>query len=105
MCWDAHFAVAYGTYFFEMAHVGNAFENACILTAVGVAAIIVNSAIISKVGRRRVFLMVGMTFCGITQLIIACVYDAEPNTSRTGKIIVAMSVLYIVGYNVCILCA
>jgi len=84
-----------------MAHVGNAFQNACILTALGVVAIIINSAVISKIGRRRVFLMVGMGFCGITQLIIACVYDADPNTSVTGKVIVAMSVLYIVGYNVC----
>lgn len=83
-----------------MAHVGNAFENSCILTAVGVAAIIVNSFVISKYGRRRLFLMVGMAFCGVTQLIVACVYDAQPNTSRTGKVIVAMSVLYIMGYNV-----
>ncbi|KAF2202429.1 MFS monosaccharide transporter-like protein [Delitschia confertaspora ATCC 74209] len=95
----AMFMIAYGTYFFEMAHVGNAFQNSCILTAVGVIAIIINSSIISKFGRRRVFLMVGMAFCGVTQLVVACVYDTSPNTSKTGKIIVAMSVLYIMGYN------
>ena len=46
------------------------------------------------------FLMVGMGVCGITQLIVACVYHVHPNTVATGKVIVAMSVLYIVGYNV-----
>lgn len=46
----AMFMIAYGTYFFEMARVGNAFENSCILSALGVVAIIVNSCIITKYG-------------------------------------------------------
>ncbi|KAJ4351420.1 uncharacterized protein N0V89_006762 [Didymosphaeria variabile] len=95
----AMFMIAYGTYFFEMAHVGNAFQNSCILTAVGVFVIIVNSCVISKIGRRRVFLMIGMTICGISQFIVAAVYHVSPGTVSTGKVIVAMSVIYICGYN------
>ncbi|KAJ4537527.1 hypothetical protein HRR80_003332 [Exophiala dermatitidis] len=82
----AMYMISYGTYFFEMAKVGSAFENACILVAVGVAAILINSAIITKYGRRRVFLSVGMILCGITQLIIAIVYDTKGPGTSTGKV-------------------
>ena len=85
-----------------MANIGNAFQNSCILVAIGVFIIIVNSAVITKIGRRRVFLITGLIICGITQLIIAAVYNAKPGTQTTGKIIVAFSVIYIVGYNGCI---
>ncbi|KAF2462271.1 putative maltose permease [Lineolata rhizophorae] len=95
----AMFMIAYGTYFFEMAHVGNAFENSCILNGVGVAAILINQAVVTHVGRRRVFLMIGMAICGFCQLIVAVVYDKEPGTVSTGKVIVGLGVLYIVGYN------
>jgi Sugar (and other) transporter len=93
---------AYGTYFFEMANIGNAFQNSCILVAIGVVVILVNSAIITKYGRRRIFLIVGLVLCGITQLILAAVYTAKPGTVTTGKVIVGLSVLYIIGYNGCI---
>lgn len=82
-----------------MAKVGSAFENNCILTAVGVIAIIVNSCIITKFGRRRVFLFWGMILCGVCQLIVAVVYTISPGTQSTGKAIVGLSILYIVGYN------
>ncbi|KEF56953.1 uncharacterized protein A1O9_07143 [Exophiala aquamarina CBS 119918] len=95
----AMYMISYGTYFFEMAQVGSAFENACILVAVGVVAILINSAIITRWGRRRVFLTVGMTLCGITQLIIAVVYQQKGPSTSTGKVIVGVSVVYIVGYN------
>ncbi|KAJ5058521.1 general substrate transporter [Bipolaris maydis] len=95
----AMFVIAYGTYFFQMANVGSPFMNTCILIAVGIVAVTVNSCIISKVGRRRVFLMVGLSICGITQMIIAAVYHVNPRTTHTGKIIVGVSVVYICGYN------
>ncbi|ORY09995.1 MFS monosaccharide transporter-like protein [Clohesyomyces aquaticus] len=95
----AMFMIAYGTYFFEMAHVGNAFQNTCILTAVGVFVIIVNSCVITRYGRRRVFLMTGMTICGISQFVVAAVYHVNPGTVQTGKIIIGMSVVYLCGYN------
>ncbi|KAF4624301.1 hypothetical protein G7Y89_g13873 [Cudoniella acicularis] len=95
----AMYMISYGTYFFEMAGIGSAFENTCILTGLGVFIILVNSAIITRWGRRRVFLMWGMIICGICQLIIAAVYTADPGTASTGKVVVGISVLYIVGYN------
>lgn len=94
------FYAAYGTYFFEIAGIGQSFENACILTAVGVVAILINSAVITHIGRRRVFLMIGMFICGLTQLLSAVVYTVSPGTVSTGRAIVGLAVLYIVGYNV-----
>lgn len=91
---------AYGTYFFAMAGVGQPFQNSCILVAVGVVAILINSAIITKYGRRRVFLVTGLALCGFMQLIVAVVYTVQPASKSASQVIVAMSVLYIVAYNV-----
>ena len=100
-----------------MANVGSPFMNSCILTAVGVVVVMINSSVISKIGRRRVFLMTGLSICGVTQLIIAAVYHVNPGTTSTGKVslsffrgicelltdlskaIVGLSVIYIIGYN------
>lgn len=82
----AMFMIAYGTYFFQMAHVGSPFMNTCILTAVGVVAITANSCVISKIGRRRVFLMTGLSICGICQIVVAAVYHVNPGTVSTGKV-------------------
>ncbi|KAH8761343.1 putative maltose permease [Hyaloscypha sp. PMI_1271] len=95
----AMYMISYGTYFFQMAKVGSPFMNSCILTAVGVVVIIINSCIITKWGRRRVFLVNGMLICGLCQLIVAAVYNTHPGTLATGKAIVGISVLYIMGYN------
>lgn len=83
-----------------MANVGNAFENSCILTALGVVAIMINIAIVTKVGRRRLFLTIGLIICGFSQLIIAAVYTVHPGTQATGKAIVGLSVIFIFAYNV-----
>jgi SP family sugar:H+ symporter-like MFS transporter len=82
----AMFMIAYGTYFFQMAHVGSPFMNSCILVAVGVVAITANSCVISKIGRRRVFLMSGLTICGLCQIAVAAVYHVNPGTVSTGKV-------------------
>ncbi|KAI0542565.1 MFS monosaccharide transporter-like protein [Xylaria digitata] len=95
----AMFVISYGTYFFEMANVGNAFENSCILTGTGVAALLFNALIITKYGRRRVMMISGFAVCGLSQLIMAIVYTVEPGTEKTGKVIVGLSVVYIVAYN------
>lgn len=83
-----------------MANIGNSFENSCILTAVGVIAILINSAVITHIGRRRIFLIIGMFLCGLTQLLTAIVYTIQPGTESTGRAIVGLSVVYIMGYNV-----
>ncbi|KAK1761651.1 general substrate transporter [Phialemonium atrogriseum] len=93
------FMISYGTYFFAMAGIGDPFANSCILSSCGVVAIILNAIIITRYGRRRVFLMTGLVICGICQLIVACVYNAAPGTAQTGKVIVGISIIYIVSYN------
>ncbi|KAI1452483.1 putative maltose permease [Annulohypoxylon moriforme] len=93
------YVISYGTYFFEMANVGNAFENSCILTGVGVAALLATALLITKFGRRRLMMLMGFALCGISQLVIAIVYTIHPNTQNSGKALIGMSVLYIVAYN------
>lgn len=83
-----------------MANVGNAFENSCILTAVGVVAISINNAVITYIGRRRIFLITGLLICGFSQLITAIVYTTSPGTQETGKAIVGLAVVFICAYNV-----
>ncbi|KAI9663772.1 MAG: hypothetical protein M1821_007262 [Bathelium mastoideum] len=95
----AMFMIAYGTYFFEMAHVGSPFANACILVAVGVVAIIINSSVVTRIGRRRPMLIIGLALCGVSQLIIALLYQAKPGAESTSKAIVGVSVIYICAYN------
>lgn len=82
-----------------MAKVSNPFAMSNVLSCIGIIAIIANSLIIVKFGRRRVLLMTGLLLCGILQLIIAIVYTKQPGTSSTGMVIVALSCLYMFSYN------
>jgi MFS transporter, SP family, sugar:H+ symporter len=82
-----------------MANIGDAFQNSCILTGLGVIAMLVNSALVTRWGYRRPTMMTGFAFCGLSQLLIAVIYTVEPGTVKTGKAIVGLSVLYIAGYN------
>lgn len=77
---------AYSTYFFEMAGIGRPFEDTCIMAGIGSFFLLVNSAIITKYGRRRVFLGWGLIFGGIAQLIMAAIYTAYPKTKLAGKV-------------------
>ncbi|CAK7200470.1 hypothetical protein SEUCBS139899_003166 [Sporothrix eucalyptigena] len=95
----AMYMIAYGTYFFEEAGINAPFQNACILSGVGVFVIMVNSAVITRIGRRRVFLTTGLTICAFAQLFTAIIYTVKPGSETAGKGIVAFSVIYIVGYN------
>ncbi|ORY10536.1 monosaccharide transporter-like protein [Clohesyomyces aquaticus] len=93
------FIIAYKAYFFTMAKVSDPFAMTNVLSTVGLLAIIANSLIIVKFGRRRVLLMTGLLICGLLQLIIAVVYHEQPGRRSTGKIIVALSSLYMFSYN------
>lgn len=83
-----------------MANIGKPFENSVILGAVGLVAILVNTAVITKVGRRRVFITTGLLICAIAQLFTAVAYTRSPGTKSTGQAIVGLAVLYLIGYNV-----
>ena len=84
-----------------MAQVSDPFAMSCVLSTMGLLAIVVNSLIVVKYGRRRVLLTSGLITCGILQLIIAVVYDTEGANSTTGKVLVALCCLYMMSYNVC----
>jgi D-alanyl-lipoteichoic acid acyltransferase DltB (MBOAT superfamily) len=83
-----------------MAHVSNPFAMSCVLSTVGLAALIINSLIVIHWGRRRVILTSGLITCGVLQLIIAVVYNQKPGTAQTGKVIVGITSLYMFTYNV-----
>lgn len=94
------YVIAYKAYFFTMAHVSNPFAMSCVLSTVGLAALIINSLIVIHWGRRRVILTSGLITCGVLQLIIAVVYNQNPGTPQTGKVIVGITSLYMFAYNV-----
>ena len=83
-----------------MANVGNPFMNSCILVAIGVLAILINLAVMVNYGRRRIFLTWGLIICGFCQLVVAVVYQKNPGTPTTGKVVVGVSVVYVFVYNV-----
>jgi len=82
-----------------MAKVSDPFAMSNILSAMGIAAIIFNSLLVVRFGRRRVVLMTGLILCGIFQIIIAVTYDKHPGTSTTGKVLVAFTCVYMMCYN------
>ncbi|KAH8904143.1 general substrate transporter [Coniochaeta sp. PMI_546] len=93
------FIIAYKAYFFTMAKVADPFAMSCVLSAVGLLALIINACIVVKFGRRRVLTMNGLIICGFLQLIVAVVYDKKPGEIVTGQVLVAMSCLYMMSYS------
>ena len=82
-----------------MADVSNPFAMSNVVSTMGIIAIITNSLIIIRFGRRRILLMTGLLLCGLLQLIIATVYLKRPGTPSTGTVIVALSCIYMFSYN------
>ncbi|KAK3331384.1 general substrate transporter [Apodospora peruviana] len=93
------FIIAYKAYFLTMAKVPNPFAMSNILSTMGIVAILFNSLIVVRWGRRRNILMTGLGVCGVFQLIIAVVYDKRPGETSTGNVLVAFTCLYMMSYN------
>lgn len=93
---------AYKAYFFAMAKVSDPFAMSNVLSMAGLIAIMANAFIVVRWGRRRVFLLNGLLIAGCFQLIIAVTYHYNPGSPSTGKVLVALSCLYMVAYNVSI---
>lgn len=93
------FIIAYKAYFLGMSKVPNPFAMTNILSAMGILAILFNSLIVVRYGRRRVIIMTGLALCGIFQLIIAIVYDKNPGTKSTGQVLVGFTCVYMMSYN------
>lgn len=82
-----------------MSKVANPFGMSNILSAMGILAIFFNSLIVVRYGRRRVIMMIGLSLCGLFQLIIAVVYKTHPGTTSTGQVLVAFTCIYMMSYN------
>jgi hypothetical protein len=95
-----HPFAAYKAYFFAMAQVSDPFAMSNVLSMAGLIAIMANAFIVVRWGRRRIFLFYGCIIAGCFQLIIAVTYDKNPGSPDTGKVLVALSCLYMVAYNV-----
>lgn len=93
------FVIAYKAYFLTMAAVPDPFAMSNVLSVMGILAILFNSLIVVRFGRRRVILMTGLAICGCLQLIIAVVYDKLGRTKTTGNVLVALTCLYMMSYN------
>ncbi|KAH8883089.1 general substrate transporter [Thozetella sp. PMI_491] len=93
------YIIAYKAYFLTMSRVDNPFAMTNILSMMGILAIIFNSLIVVRWGRRREIMMTGLSICGVFQLIAAVVYDKNPGTDTTGKAIVGLICLYMMSYN------
>ncbi|KAI6254478.1 hypothetical protein MCOR27_010748 [Pyricularia oryzae] len=93
------FIIAYKQYFFTMAEVADPFAMGCVLSAVGLAALVINACIVVRYGRRRVLIGWGLVLCGVLQLIIAVVYQVYGRSVTTGNVLVALSCLYMMSYN------
>lgn len=86
-----------------MAHVDDPFAMSNVLSTIGMLALIINSFVVVRFGFRRIMLMSGLVGCAFLQLIIAVVYDKDPGSKVTGKVLVALSCLYMMSYNVSVL--
>ncbi|KAM0489913.1 hypothetical protein ACHAP8_012095 [Fusarium lateritium] len=93
------FIIAFKAYFFAMAKVEDPFAMSNVLSTAGLTATIINAFVVVRYGRRRVLLLSGLTIAGFFQLIFAVVYDRNPGQVVTGKVLVALSCLYMVAYN------
>lgn len=96
------FLLAYSTYFYQMAGVGEiqAFADSVILIAVGVVATILTTLTISRWGRRRVFLILGLVISGACQLTLAAVYQAVgPTNKHALKSIIGITMVYMLAFN------
>lgn len=99
------FIIAFGTYFFLNAGIGTPFQASVIMLAVGLVAILLNSAIITRFGYRRRMLITGMILCGLCQLLLGVLWDtrAVPLPSEnTLNGLVAVTVIYMFFNVLCI---
>jgi len=94
------FIIAYKAYFLRMAKVNDPFAMSNVLSVMGILAILFNSLIVVRFGRRRAILMIGLAVCGFFQLIIAIIYDKLGRDHKAAaNTLVALTCLYMMSYN------
>ncbi|OHE95099.1 hypothetical protein CORC01_09623 [Colletotrichum orchidophilum] len=93
------FIIAYKAYFFSVARVEHPFAMTNVLSTAALLAIIANAFIVVRYGRRRIMLINGLVICGCLQLTMAVAYDKQPHTITAGKVLVAMSCIFMIAFN------
>lgn len=91
--------IAYGTFFFQMAGVDNAFQASVLSTVASFAGVIVGLYFVHKWIGRRFSMCFGSLTAGLCMLAIAVAYQVAPLEKPAGKAIVAFTMLYGFFYN------
>jgi MFS transporter, SP family, sugar:H+ symporter len=94
------FFLAYGTYFFAIAGQTAAFAETVGMTAAGLAATLFSMWLITKVGRRVIF-MIGFSSQAICMLVVAITWSVNATSTTSGRVMVSFAIIYIWFYNMC----
>ncbi|KIX96377.1 uncharacterized protein Z520_07643 [Fonsecaea multimorphosa CBS 102226] len=95
----AMFILAFGTYFFQIAEVGDPFKWIITTNCVGLAGLFLTWFVVTRIGRRAIVLT-GCIICTLCMLIMAAVYSV-PGVSQTGSgiALVILVSIYVFGFN------
>ncbi|KAF2163119.1 hypothetical protein M409DRAFT_37302, partial [Zasmidium cellare ATCC 36951] len=91
------FISSYGTYFFQLSGIQNAFTITIVTGVCGIAGSISSVVLVGYVGRRKI-LLAGSIACGISMLIIAIVGVAAPGKAAAQSL-AAFTCIYIYAYG------
>ncbi|RFU27193.1 hypothetical protein B7463_g9149, partial [Scytalidium lignicola] len=95
----AMFILAFGTYFFQIANIGDPFKWIIITNCIGLIGLFMTWFVVTRVGRRRIILA-GCSICTITMLIMAVIYTASGiPKNNAGIALVAIVSIYVFGFN------
>ncbi|KAI9367628.1 general substrate transporter [Aspergillus egyptiacus] len=95
----AMFILAFGTYFFEVANVGDPFKWIIVTNCIGLAGLFLTWTVVTYVGRRRIILA-GCAICTLPMLIMAAVYTApDVPEGGAGIALVILVSVYVFGFN------
>ncbi|KAK5055229.1 hypothetical protein LTR84_012979 [Exophiala bonariae] len=83
----------YTTYFLQIAGVKKPFEYSVLVTCTGLLGVIFSFFFVRLVDRRTVML-IGVTACGICQLIPAIAWTKDPGSENTGRVVVGFIALF-----------
>lgn len=83
---------------FQMAGIKKPFEQSVGLAASALGFSILTSLVITKMGYRRPWLMIGLLICAACNIVMAAAYSAHPNSHESGIVTISMFHLFNLGY-------
>lgn len=82
-----------------MAGISDSFEQQVGLSASSLALALLNGALVTKIGSRRLGLSMGLAICGTCNAVMAIVYTAAPGSRVAGVVMISMFHAFNVGQN------